>query len=166
MNYTYIYIYIYILLVSLVHFVLIIHYGWCLWVRPLHALRELALESLAFFIYCPKHVHKDMEEICCANSFCKNYFTKAKPYLLTVALQFGFAGAYIFTVASFNHGMCRFVFIVYRNALAAMIGPRSFCIHLWEVHASYSATRLIINFTCILGLLIHDINWKLVLGFI
>lgn len=68
-----------------------------------------------------------MEEICCANNFGKNYFTKAKPYFLTVALQFGFAGGYIFTVASFNSGMCRFVFIVYRNAFAALaLAPFAF----------------------------------------
>ncbi|TKY74286.1 WAT1-related protein [Spatholobus suberectus] len=59
-----------------------------------------------------------MEEICYA-TFAKN-FTKAKPYLLIVGLQFGFAGAFIFSMASLNHGMNRFVFVVYRNVIAAL----------------------------------------------
>ena len=46
--------------------------------------------------------------------------TKAKPYLLAVGLQFGFAGAYIISMASINHGMNRFVLIVYRNLIAAV----------------------------------------------
>ncbi|KHN47036.1 Auxin-induced protein 5NG4-like protein [Glycine soja] len=58
-----------------------------------------------------------MKETCCCASFS---FGKAKPYLLTVGLQFGFAGAYIFSVASLNHGMNRYVFVVYRNAIAAL----------------------------------------------
>ncbi|AES71310.1 nodulin MtN21/EamA-like transporter family protein [Medicago truncatula] len=49
-----------------------------------------------------------------------NKMNKARPYVLTVALQFGFAGAYIFSMASFNMGMNRFVFIVYRNVIAAI----------------------------------------------
>lgn len=53
----------------------------------------------------------------CVANFGKK-ITKAKPYLLSVGLQFGFAGALIFSMASFNHGMNRFVFIVYRNAIA------------------------------------------------
>ncbi|XP_061341939.1 WAT1-related protein At4g08290-like [Gastrolobium bilobum] len=58
-----------------------------------------------------------MEKICGA-SFGK-MCNQAKPYLLTVGLQFGMAGTYIFTKASLNHGMSRLVFIVYRNAIAA-----------------------------------------------
>lgn len=49
-----------------------------------------------------------------------NKMNKAGPYVLTVALQFGFAGAYIFSMASLNMGMNRFVFIVYRNLIAAI----------------------------------------------
>uniref|UniRef100_A0A0R0JJ20 WAT1-related protein n=1 Tax=Glycine max TaxID=3847 RepID=A0A0R0JJ20_SOYBN len=60
-----------------------------------------------------------MEETCSRAGFGKK-FTKAKPYLLTVGLQFGFAGGYIFSVASLNHGMSRYVFVVYRNAIAAL----------------------------------------------
>ncbi|RDX72543.1 WAT1-related protein, partial [Mucuna pruriens] len=53
--------------------------------------------------------------------------TKATPYLLTVGLQFGLAGAYIFSVASIKLGMNRFVFIVYRNAIAALaLAPFAF----------------------------------------
>ncbi|CAJ1974208.1 unnamed protein product [Sphenostylis stenocarpa] len=60
-----------------------------------------------------------MEQKCCCASFGKN-FSKAKPFLLTVGLQFGFAGAYIFSIASLNHGMNRYVFVVYRNVIAAL----------------------------------------------
>ncbi|KAI4337800.1 hypothetical protein L6164_016175 [Bauhinia variegata] len=45
----------------------------------------------------------------------------AKPYLLMVAMQFGSAGMYIITMSSFNRGLSRYVFIVYRNAIAALI---------------------------------------------
>ncbi|XP_020984417.1 WAT1-related protein At4g08290 isoform X1 [Arachis duranensis] len=45
--------------------------------------------------------------------------SKAKPYLLMIGLQFGMAGNYIFGKDILNHGMNRFVFIVYRNAMAA-----------------------------------------------
>ena len=58
-----------------------------------------------------------MEKICGAR-FGK-LFNKARPYVLTVGLQFGMAGTYLFTMASLNHGMNRLVFIVYRNAIAA-----------------------------------------------
>lgn len=59
-----------------------------------------------------------MEKICFGD-FGKK-ISKAKPYLLTVGLQFGFAGALIISMATFNHGMNRFVFIVYRNVIAAI----------------------------------------------
>ncbi|CAJ1971861.1 unnamed protein product [Sphenostylis stenocarpa] len=59
-----------------------------------------------------------MEEICGAK--VGNMVNKAKPYVLTVGLQFGMAGTYLFTMASLNHGMSRLVFIVYRNAIAAL----------------------------------------------
>ncbi|WVY91819.1 hypothetical protein V8G54_037333 [Vigna mungo] len=59
-----------------------------------------------------------MEELCGAK--VGNMVNKAKPYVLTVGLQFGMAGTYLFTMASLNHGMSRFVFIVYRNAIAAL----------------------------------------------
>ncbi|XP_058760906.1 WAT1-related protein At4g08290-like [Vicia villosa] len=49
-----------------------------------------------------------------------SFGSKAKPYVLTVAVQFGFAGAVLFSMASFNIGMSRFVFIVYRNIIAAV----------------------------------------------
>lgn len=56
-----------------------------------------------------------------------NKMSKARPYVLTVALQFGFAGAYIFSMASFKLGMNRFVFIVYRNIIAAIaLAPFAF----------------------------------------
>ncbi|KAG2709043.1 hypothetical protein I3760_05G220700 [Carya illinoinensis] len=45
-----------------------------------------------------------------------------KPYLLMVAMQFGLAGStYIFSMVSLDHGMSRYVFIVYRNAIAALV---------------------------------------------
>ncbi|KAK2442217.1 WAT1-related protein [Trifolium repens] len=50
----------------------------------------------------------------------KLLFTNAKPYLLMIGLQFGMAGNYIFGKDFLNRGMSRFVFIVYRNAMAAV----------------------------------------------
>ena len=56
-------------------------------------------------------------------------FTNAKPYLLMIGLQFGMAGNYIFGKDVLNHGMNRFVFIVYRNAMAAAaLAPLAFII--------------------------------------
>ncbi|CAI8597418.1 unnamed protein product [Vicia faba] len=49
-----------------------------------------------------------------------SFGSKARPYVLTVAVQFGFAGTSIISMASFNMGMSRFVFIVYRNIIAAI----------------------------------------------
>ncbi|KAL2339804.1 hypothetical protein Fmac_007744 [Flemingia macrophylla] len=50
-----------------------------------------------------------------------------RPKLVAVGLQFGFAGAYIFSVACLNHGMNRYVFVVYRNAIAALaLAPFAF----------------------------------------
>ena len=76
-----------------------------------------------------------MEETCSRAGFGKK-FTKAKPYLLTVGLQFGFAGAYIFSVASLNHGMNRYVFVVYRNAIAALaLAPFALIFERYLIHA-------------------------------
>ncbi|XP_054799131.1 WAT1-related protein At4g08290-like [Prosopis cineraria] len=48
----------------------------------------------------------------------------AKPYLLMVGLQFGSAGMYIMAKDALNKGMSHYVFIVYRNAIAALsLGP-------------------------------------------
>ncbi|KAK7385208.1 hypothetical protein VNO78_30921 [Psophocarpus tetragonolobus] len=60
-----------------------------------------------------------MMEVLCGAKF-GNMINKAKPYVLTIGLQFGMAGTYLFTMASLNHGMSRLVFIVYRNAIAAL----------------------------------------------
>lgn len=52
---------------------------------------------------------------------------EAKPYLLMIGLQFGMAGNYIFGKDFLNRGMSRFVFIVYRNAMAAFfLAPFAF----------------------------------------
>ena len=56
----------------------------------------------------------------CGAVFGKTFTTKAKPYLLTVGLQFGLAGTYLFSKASLNHGMSCYVFVVYRNIIAAL----------------------------------------------
>lgn len=48
-------------------------------------------------------------------------FDKLKPYFLMVFLQFGSAGMYIISTATLNHGMNRYVLIVYRNAIAAVV---------------------------------------------
>lgn len=51
---------------------------------------------------------------------CVLYLGRMKPYLLMVALRFGSAGMYIVSKATLNHGMSRFVLIVYRNAVVAV----------------------------------------------
>lgn len=48
-------------------------------------------------------------------------FDRVKPYLLMVGLQFGAGGMYITSMATLNHGMSRYVLIVYRNAIAALV---------------------------------------------
>ena len=48
-------------------------------------------------------------------------FNRVKPYVLMVGLQFGAAGMYIISMATLNHGMSRYVLIVYRNAIAALV---------------------------------------------
>ncbi|KAI4375130.1 hypothetical protein MLD38_013037 [Melastoma candidum] len=46
--------------------------------------------------------------------------TMMMPYLLMVALQFGLAGTYTLAMRALEHGMSRYVFVVYRNAIAAL----------------------------------------------
>ncbi|RDX60430.1 WAT1-related protein, partial [Mucuna pruriens] len=58
-----------------------------------------------------------MEKICGA-SF-GNMLNQAKPYLLTVGLQFGMAGTFIAMKNCLDHGMGRFVLSFYRNVFAA-----------------------------------------------
>ncbi|KAF5450742.1 hypothetical protein F2P56_031068 [Juglans regia] len=63
----------------------------------------------------------DIDETSCRKSGGVMVLNKMKPYLLMVAMQFGMAGTYIFSMVSLNHGMSRYVFIVYRNAIAALV---------------------------------------------
>lgn len=46
---------------------------------------------------------------------------KCRPYLLMIFLQFGAAGTYIVIMATLNQGQNRYVLIVYRNAIAALV---------------------------------------------
>ncbi|CAN8246895.1 unnamed protein product [Cochlearia groenlandica] len=46
---------------------------------------------------------------------------KLRPYLLMIFLQFGAAGTYIVIMATLNQGQNRYVLIVYRNAVAALV---------------------------------------------
>ena len=48
-------------------------------------------------------------------------FNKMTPYLLMVGMQFGTAGTYILSMISLNSGMNRYVLIVYRNGVAALV---------------------------------------------
>lgn len=51
----------------------------------------------------------------------------AKPYLLLLAVQFGSGGMFIFAMDAINKGMSHYVFIVYRNAIAAVsLAPFAF----------------------------------------
>jgi hypothetical protein len=48
------------------------------------------------------------------------WLRNAKPYLLLLAVQFGSAGMFIFAMDAIKKGMSHYVFIVYRNAIAAV----------------------------------------------
>ncbi|KAK4860362.1 hypothetical protein QYF36_022100 [Acer negundo] len=56
-----------------------------------------------------------------SSSKCMAGFEKLKPYALMVFLQFGAAGMYIISMETLNRGMNRYVLIVYRNAIAALV---------------------------------------------
>ena len=61
-----------------------------------------------------------------------------KPYVLMVALQFGSAGMYIISMATLNHGMSRFVLIVYHNAVAALtMAPFALLLERLIIYCSY-----------------------------
>ncbi|KAH1065254.1 hypothetical protein J1N35_030241 [Gossypium stocksii] len=46
---------------------------------------------------------------------------KAKPYLSMISLQFGFAGMYVITMVSLQHGMNHYVLAVYRHLVATVV---------------------------------------------
>ncbi|CAL5417402.1 unnamed protein product [Camellia sinensis] len=48
-------------------------------------------------------------------------FTKLKPYLAMISLQFGYAGMFIITLVSLKRGMSNFVLVVYRHAVATLV---------------------------------------------
>ncbi|KAL5707716.1 hypothetical protein ACHQM5_018582 [Ranunculus cassubicifolius] len=51
-------------------------------------------------------------------------FTRCKPYIAMISLQFGYAGMNIITKVSLNRGMSHYVLVVYRHAIAtAVIAP-------------------------------------------
>ncbi|XP_061356505.1 WAT1-related protein At4g08290-like [Gastrolobium bilobum] len=55
------------------------------------------------------------------------WFRNAKPYLLLLGVQFGSAGMFIFAMDAINKGMSHYIFIVYRNAIAAItLAPFAF----------------------------------------
>lgn len=55
------------------------------------------------------------------------WLRNAKPYLLLLAVQFGSAGMFIFAMDAIRKGMSHYVFIVYRNAIAAItLSPFAF----------------------------------------
>nr|AFK38717.1 unknown [Medicago truncatula] len=55
------------------------------------------------------------------------WLKNAKPYLLLLAVQFGSAGMFIFAMDAIKKGMSHYVFIVYRNAIAAVtLAPFTF----------------------------------------
>ncbi|KAJ0681970.1 putative EamA domain-containing protein [Helianthus annuus] len=47
--------------------------------------------------------------------------SSAKPYLLMVALQFGYAGMYIITMIGMKRGLSHWIFVVYRHATATLV---------------------------------------------
>lgn len=55
------------------------------------------------------------------NGMLSLLFTKIKPYLAMVSLQFGYAGMYIVTMVSLKHGMSHWIFVVYRHVVATLV---------------------------------------------
>ncbi|XVF39364.1 hypothetical protein PTKIN_Ptkin01aG0028800 [Pterospermum kingtungense] len=53
------------------------------------------------------------------NMFCR-WLYKAKPYLEMGALQFGFAGMFVITMVSLQHGMNHYILAVYRQLIATL----------------------------------------------
>lgn len=77
-----------------------------------------------------------------------NGLGKVKPYLAMVALQFGYAGMYIITMVSFNHGLSHWILSVYRHIVAFLvIAPFAFFIERYLASLSLSVC-LIIYFIC------------------
>lgn len=46
--------------------------------------------------------------------------SRAKPYLLVILVQFGYAGMVILAKTALNQGMNHYTFAVYRNAIATL----------------------------------------------
>ncbi|ESQ34607.1 hypothetical protein EUTSA_v10007890mg [Eutrema salsugineum] len=46
---------------------------------------------------------------------------RVKPYLAMISMQFGYAGMYIITMVSLNHGMNHYILAVYRHAIATVV---------------------------------------------
>lgn len=75
--------------------------------------------------------HPNFNPTSCRNFERRNYFkmetkslvglTKAKPYLAMTSLQFGFAGMYIITMVSLQHGMNHYVLAAYRHLVATIV---------------------------------------------
>ncbi|KAK1403595.1 hypothetical protein POM88_003200 [Heracleum sosnowskyi] len=51
----------------------------------------------------------------------RKVFTRAKPFLAVLFLQFGLAGMDILSKAALNEGMSNYVFVVYRHAIATIV---------------------------------------------
>ncbi|KAM7489842.1 hypothetical protein LguiB_027326 [Lonicera macranthoides] len=52
--------------------------------------------------------------------FCNLEISRAKPYLLVILVQFGYAGMVILAKTALNQGMNHYTFAVYRNAIATL----------------------------------------------
>uniref|UniRef100_A0A7N0ZVW6 WAT1-related protein n=1 Tax=Kalanchoe fedtschenkoi TaxID=63787 RepID=A0A7N0ZVW6_KALFE len=52
---------------------------------------------------------------------CTRLFSKLKPYVCMVSLQFGYAGMYVISLVSFKRGLSHFVLPVYRHAVATLV---------------------------------------------
>ncbi|KAK8646910.1 hypothetical protein V6N13_120677 [Hibiscus sabdariffa] len=67
------------------------------------------------------HYHRANMSEQLSNGPLRPNFSKAKPYLLMIFLQFGSAGMYIISMVTLNQGMNRYVLVVYRNSIAALV---------------------------------------------
>ncbi|XP_073116992.1 WAT1-related protein At1g21890-like [Elaeis guineensis] len=76
-------------------------------------------------------------------------WSRVKPYLGMVFLQFGYAGMFVFLVAALKQGMSHYVLVVYRNAIAtAVLAPFA----LWFESGNARPKMTLSNFLKIMAL--------------
>lgn len=77
-----------------------------------------------------------------------------KAYLLEVSIQCGYAGMFVITMVSLNHGMSHYVLAVYRHVVATLvIAPFALLLERSKYSPSFSLPALT-SFFCSTNLMI------------